>query len=127
MKQPWLLRGALFFLFLVMDTVSGTDTSPSSTSIESELTLLSQSIEQLRQDKMENKERVKNLELRITHLEAVCSNQTNLEATVLLLGGFSWAHEKSVTVLGDTECKVSDIPLHRCFLGFHVVTTSSTE
>jgi len=98
-----------------METVSGTDTSPSSTSIESELTLLSQSIEQLRQDKMENRERVENLEQRIAHLEAVCSNQTNLEATVLLLGGFSWGHETSVTVLGDTECKVSDIPLHRLY------------
>merc|ERR1719383_542876 len=93
MAMPWIKQGGIFFLFLLVRTVSGMDLGPGSISLKisrlgsqlstlgSQLIQLQDQVEVLQQENMEVKQRIVHLELvteeferRVSLLESVCGS-----------------------------------------------------
>merc|ERR1719383_1445953 len=93
MAMPWIKQGGIFFLFLLVRTVSGMDLGPGSISLKisrlgsqlstlgSQLIQLQDQVEVLQQENMEDKQRIVHLEQvteeferRVSLLESVCGS-----------------------------------------------------
>merc|ERR1711962_734290 len=126
MVISWIHQGGIFFLLLLVETVSGMDPGSSSMSeqisilgselstLGSQLTQFQEQVEVLEQDNMEYKERNEHLERRIFLLESVCGSthpetaiETEMSGSLMAIGGWNDDFLRSTEVL-NTSC---DFPL----------------
>merc|ERR1711962_1047751 len=143
MEKSWIYQGAIFFLVLLVETVSGREPGSSSTSVQistlgsqlstlgTQLIQLQQQVDVLQQENMEYKERIvhleevtEDLEGRISRLESQCGSterETEKLGFLMAIGGFdeNYIKLRSAEVL-NASC---DIPLPESRAGHMSVTT----
>merc|ERR1711962_1699384 len=139
MVISWIHQGGIFFLLLLVETVSGMDPGSSSMSeqisilvselstLGSQLTQFQEQVEVLEQENMEYKERNEHLERRLSLLESVCSSthtetaiETEMSGSLMAIGGWNDDFLRSTEVL-NTSC---DFPLSESRAGHISVTTA---
>merc|ERR1712098_386401 len=129
MAMSWIHQGGIFFLFLLVRTVSGMDLGSGSISqqistLGSQLSTLGshliqsqEQVEVLQQETMEDKQRIVHLEQvteeyerRVSLLESVCVSsemETEISGPLMAIGGYDKIRLRSVEVV-NTSC---DFPL----------------
>merc|ERR1712098_779290 len=129
MAMSWIHQGGIFFLFLLVRTVSGMDLGSSSISLHistlgsqlstlgSQMIQLQEQVEVLQQENMEDKLRIVHLEQvteeferRVSLLESVCVSsemETEISGPLMAIGGFNGSNQRSAEVV-NTSC---DFPL----------------
>merc|ERR1712126_146811 len=132
MVMSWIHQGGIFFLFLLVGTVSGMDPGSSSMSeqisilgsqlstLGSQLTQFQEQVEVLEQENMEYKERNVYLERRVSLLESVCGSTPEMSGSLMAIGGYDTNFLRSAEVL-NTSC---DFPLPESRAGHISVTTA---
>merc|ERR1711962_1854110 len=139
MVISWIHQGGIFFLLLLVETVSGMDPGSSSMSeqisilgselstLGSQLTQFQEQVEVLEQENMEYKERNAHLERRVSFLESVCGSthietpiENEIPGSLMAIGGYNGNNLHSAEVL-NTSC---DFPLPESRVGHISVTTA---
>merc|ERR1712126_584190 len=143
MAMPWIKQGGIFFLFLLVRTVSGMDLGPGSISLQisrlgsqlstlgSQLIQLQDQVEVLQQENMEDKQRIVHLEQvteeferRMSLLESVCSSsemKTEISGPLMAIGGYGRYDRLGSAEVVNTSC---DFPLPETRAGHTSVTTA---
>jgi len=133
MPMSWIHQGGIFFLFLLVVTVSGMDPGSSSMSVQlsmlgsqlstlgSQLIQLQEQVEVLQQEHIQDKER---LERRVSLLESVCGStemETEIPGSLMAIGGSTNDDFLRSAEVVNTSC---DFPLPEERYGHISVTTA---
>jgi len=116
--MSWMHQVGIFVLFTV---VSAMDPGP-------QLVQLQEQVEELQQENMENRERIVNLERRVSLLESVCGSsemETEISGPIMAIGGYDGSgnggYKISSAEVLNTSC---DFPLPEARWGHMSVTTA---
>jgi len=99
MSMTWIHQGGIFFLFLMMGTVSGMNHSsgpishfPQLSTLGSQLIQLQEQVEVLQQENIEDKQQIVDLERKVSRLESVCGSseiETEISRPLMAIGGYA--------------------------------------
>merc|ERR1711962_509017 len=143
MSMSWIQQGGIFFLLLMVETVSGMDPGSGSitnqisrfasqlSTLGSQLIQLQEQVEVLHQENMEDKQRIVHLEQvteeferRVSLLESVCGSsemETEISGPLMAIGGHDGRSSLRSAEVVNTSC---DFPLPETRLGHISVTTT---